>query len=51
VRKICSQGLGIEMEKPRRCDGILVTKDKRETVEKSVGVWGDFPGSGLTGSS
>jgi hypothetical protein len=39
------------MEKPGRCDGILVTKDKRETAEKSVGLWGDFPGSGLTRAS
>lgn len=51
MRKICSQSLCVELEKPGRCDGILVTKDERETAEKSVGLWGDFPGSGLTRAS
>jgi len=51
VRKICPQSLSVEMEKPGRCDGILVPKDKRETAEKSVGLWSDFPGSGLTRAS
>jgi hypothetical protein len=39
------------MEKPGGCDGILVTKYKRETAEQSVGLWSNFPGSSLTRAS